>query len=78
MYVSNINDIGHRYINYFYMQVLQGSCVGNIQLNFYRQVYIQPGVYKCCYHPKAVNEWAIDRSRTHSTVQRSLYPSLQI
>ena len=27
MYVSYINNIGHRN-NYFYMQVLQGSCVG--------------------------------------------------
>ena len=79
MYVSNIKDIGHRYMNYFYLQVLQGSCVGNIQLNcskrvrfldLYCQVYIQP-VYKCCYDPKAVNEWAIDQLRTQSTVQRS-------
>ena len=31
MYVSYINDIGHRN-NYLYMQVLQGSCVGNKQL----------------------------------------------
>ena len=31
MYVSYINDIGHQN-NYFYMQVLQGSCVGNEQL----------------------------------------------
>ena len=51
----------------------------------HRQVYIQPVVYKCfinayecCYDPKAVNEQAIDQSRTHSTVQRSLYPSLKI
>ena len=73
------------------MQVLQGSCVGNKQLNRSKmsrvlrflpkktthcQVYIHPVVYKC--DPKAVNEWAIDRSQTHSTVQRSLYPSLKI
>ena len=31
MYVSYINDFGHRN-NYFYMQVLQGSSVGNKQL----------------------------------------------
>ena len=31
IYVSYINDIGHRN-DYFYMQVLQGSCVGNKQL----------------------------------------------
>ena len=31
LYVSNINDIGYWYMNYFYMQVLQGSCVGNIK-----------------------------------------------
>ena len=30
------------------------------------------------YDPKAVNEQAIDWSCTHSTVQRSLYPSLNI
>ena len=28
MYVSYINDIGHRN-NYFYMRGLQGTCVGN-------------------------------------------------
>ena len=31
MYVLYINDIGHQN-NYFYMQVLQGSYVGNKQL----------------------------------------------
>ena len=34
MYVSNINDIGHRYMNYFYMQGSTGKLhLGNIQLN---------------------------------------------
>ena len=31
MYVTYINDIGHRN-NYFSIQVLQGSCVGDKQL----------------------------------------------
>ena len=31
MYVSYINDIGHR-IWLFYMQVLQGRCIGNKEL----------------------------------------------
>ena len=31
IYVSYITDIGHRN-NYFYMQILQGSCVANKQL----------------------------------------------
>ena len=65
MYVLNINDIRYRYINYFYMQVLQGSCIGNKQFWKFSKIQLNHSktsrVLRCLLW---MNRPLIDRTRT--------------